>query len=109
MSFAALSSKFEGNIDFVGQELAEQRVKVVLWATAAVAFVVGFSAQDLRVTFGLFCVGVLGALALVIPPLPAYTAHPVKWLDTLDEYGEPAVPAKAGNDTVAGGLATKHS
>ncbi|GAA5911948.1 hypothetical protein JCM6882_004722 [Rhodosporidiobolus microsporus] len=103
MSLDALSKQFEGNIDFVGQDLAEQRVKVVLWAAAAIAFVAGFAVQDLRVTFGIFGVGFLSCLALVVPPLPAYTAHPVKWLNTLDEYGEPMVGSAGAASTVGAG------
>lgn len=79
---------------------------------------VGFAFQSLKLTLGLFGLGVVGCLAVsapnfdrsnlltrglttcrfhvtqvTLPPLPAYTAHPVKWLPTLDQYGEPLSPS----------------
>ncbi|GAA5839576.1 hypothetical protein JCM11251_003550 [Rhodosporidiobolus azoricus] len=102
MSLDQLNKQLEGKIDFVGQDLADQRVKVVLWTTAFISFLAGFIAQDLRVTFGLSVAGFLGCLAFVVPPLPAYNSHPVKWLDTLDEYGEPMVGGVARESLVEG-------
>ncbi|GAA5973991.1 hypothetical protein JCM11641_008199 [Rhodosporidiobolus odoratus] len=88
MSLEAITNYLEGRIDFDGQDLAEQRIGIVLWAAAAISFLAGLALQDLRVTFALFGLGYLGCLGWVVPPLPAYRASPVKWLDTLDEYGE---------------------
>lgn len=80
----------------------------------AVAFVLGFALQNLKVTFAIFTLGFLGCLAVrlpvlalpdiahtlneqvTLPPLPAYNAHPVKWLDPLDEYGERKSAVVAG-------------
>ncbi|POY73918.1 hypothetical protein BMF94_3089 [Rhodotorula taiwanensis] len=88
----ALKQSLEGKIDFVGQDLVEERAKWILWAAAAISFVVGLAVQSIKVTLGLFAVGFVACLAITLPPLPAYTAHPVKWLPTLDQYGE-AVPS----------------
>ncbi|TNY21736.1 microsomal signal peptidase 12 kDa subunit-domain-containing protein [Rhodotorula diobovata] len=88
-----LKDSLEGKIDFVGQDIAEQRAKWLLWSSALVAFVVGAALQSVRLSLGIFATGFLATLALVLPPLPAYTAHPVKWLDTLDDFGEPLLPA----------------
>ncbi|BGO96895.1 hypothetical protein RTG_00318 [Rhodotorula toruloides ATCC 204091] len=92
----ALRDSLECKIDFVGQDLVEQRARVILWASAAVAFVLGFALQNLKVTFAIFTLGFLGCLAVTLPPLPAYNAHPVKWLDPLDEYGERKSAVVAG-------------
>ncbi|GAA6040790.1 hypothetical protein JCM8097_003302 [Rhodosporidiobolus ruineniae] len=89
MSLQDLNKHLEGKIDFHGQDLVEHRISAVLWATAAVAFIVGLAAQSLKLTFGTFALGYVLCLAWTVPPLPAYTAHPVKWLAPLDEYGEP--------------------
>ncbi|GAA5939934.1 hypothetical protein JCM3775_007153 [Rhodotorula graminis] len=90
-----LKASLEGNIDFVGQDLAEQRAKWFLWSSALIALLVGAVLQSVRLSLGIFAVGFFATLALVLPPLPAYTAHPVKWLDTLDEFGEPLAPEAA--------------
>ncbi|GAA5890047.1 hypothetical protein JCM8208_002682 [Rhodotorula glutinis] len=91
-----LKASLEGNIDFVGQDMAERRARWLLWSSALIAFVVGAGLQSVRLSFAIFAVGFFATLALVLPPLPAYTSHPVKWLDTLDEFGEPLAPAAAG-------------
>ncbi|GAA5880693.1 hypothetical protein JCM3774_002797 [Rhodotorula dairenensis] len=88
----ALKQSLEGKIDFVGQDLVEQRAKRILWSAAAISFVVGFAFQSLRLTLGLFGLAYVACLAITLPPLPAYTAHPVQWLPTLDQYGEPLPP-----------------
>lgn len=126
--------------DFVGQDLVERRARVILWASAvrtscvtllrwsrptcssscqAVAFVLGFALQNLKITFAIFTLGFLGCLAVclpvlalldiahasneqvTLPPLPAYNAHPVKWLDPLGEYGEVKSAVAAGGSSGA--------
>lgn len=95
---------------------------VVVVVRQAIAFVVGFAVQSLRLTLGLFglayvvCLAVrcawyrcraelekltclVVALQVTLPPLPAYTAHPVKWLPTLDQYGEPLSPGVGEAET----------
>ncbi|GAA6011991.1 hypothetical protein JCM8202_004223 [Rhodotorula sphaerocarpa] len=88
----ALKLSLEGKIDFVGQDLVEQRTKRILWSGAAVSFVVGLLLQSLRVALGLFALVFIACLAVTLPPLPAYRAHPVRWLAPLDQYGEPLAP-----------------
>ncbi|KWU43691.1 hypothetical protein RHOSPDRAFT_19214 [Rhodotorula sp. JG-1b] len=92
----ALKHSLEGKIDFVGQDLVEQRARHILWTAAVVSFLVGFAFQSLKLTLGLFGLAFVGCLAITLPPLPAYTAHPVKWLPTLDQYGEPLSPSPGG-------------
>lgn len=92
----ALKESLEGKIDFVGQDLVEQRARHILRTAAVVSFVVGFAFQSLKLTLGLFSLAFVGCLAITLPPLPAYTAHPVKWLPTLDQYGEPLSPSPEG-------------
>ncbi|KAJ8296719.1 Signal peptidase complex subunit 1 [Rhodotorula toruloides] len=115
----ALRDSLECKIDFVGQDLVERRARVILWASAAVAFVLGFALQNLKITFAIFTLGFLGCLAVclpvlalldiahasneqvTLPPLPAYNAHPVKWLDPLGEYGEVKSAVAAGGSSGA--------
>ncbi|GAA5940981.1 hypothetical protein JCM10213_008024 [Rhodosporidiobolus nylandii] len=99
--FAALFTQ-----DFDGQDLVERRIRNVLWAAAAIAFLLGFVLQDLRVTMGVFVAGYLSCLAIAVPPLSAYNANPVKWLAPLDEYGEPA-PETTKTDGHAGAIEAK--
>ncbi|GAA5851581.1 hypothetical protein JCM9279_006906 [Rhodotorula babjevae] len=87
-----LKASLEGKIDFVGQDIADLRTRWLLWSSALIAFVVGAALQSVRLSLAIFAVGFFVTLAVVLPPLPAYTSHPVKWLDALDEYGEPLAP-----------------
>lgn len=50
--------------DFVGQKYAEQYAQNVLIPSASIGFVVGWLAQDIRITLGIFGFGVLLALAV---------------------------------------------
>ncbi|GAA6052304.1 hypothetical protein JCM3770_007241 [Rhodotorula araucariae] len=88
-----LKVSLEGKIDFHGQDLAEQRARWLLWSSAVVAFVVGCTLQSLKLTLAIFATGLVATLAVVLPPHPAYTAHPVQWLNPLDEYGESLAPS----------------
>lgn len=71
-----------------------------------IAFVIGFVVQSLRVTFGIFTVGVLSCcfvrpissschslekrpdeglgMKVVLPPWDRYNSHPVNWLPDLE-------------------------
>ncbi|GAA6010404.1 hypothetical protein JCM10207_005212 [Rhodosporidiobolus poonsookiae] len=100
-----LKHSLEGKIDFQGQDLVDRRIKLVLWSIAAVAFLVGLVAQSLKLTMALFGAGLVGCLLWVAPPLPAYTQHPVAWLSTLDEYGEPVPVLSASEGGVKSGEA----
>ena len=48
--------------DFEGQRKAERYAQLILISSAVLGFLVGFALQDLRVTFGLFGTGFVGAL-----------------------------------------------
>ncbi|GAA5853331.1 hypothetical protein JCM5353_006273 [Sporobolomyces roseus] len=82
-----LRNKLEGKIDFEGQELADTYQKQILWASGAVAFVVGFVSQSLKVLLGVFGLGFLICIAVTAPSYPSYNQHPIKWLPTLNKYG----------------------
>lgn len=76
----SLKQSLEGNIDFVGQEAADNLAKQILWSSAVVGFVLGFTLQDIRVTFGIFGVGGVACVLAVLPPWKRYNSHPVSWL-----------------------------
>ncbi|GAA5964265.1 hypothetical protein JCM21900_001807 [Sporobolomyces salmonicolor] len=102
---ATLKNKLEGRIDFHGQEVVDRLSKQILWTAGLVAFLVGFLFQSLKLTFSIFTLGFLACLVLVVPAYPSLTAHPVRWLAPLDEYGEPISAGEAGgrSDTVVEG------
>ncbi|CEQ42171.1 SPOSA6832_03960, partial [Sporobolomyces salmonicolor] len=117
---ATLKNKLEGKIDFHGQEVVDRLSKQIIWTTGEqpleltpppplttqlIAFLVGFLFQSLKLTFSIFTLGFLACLILVVPSYPSFTAHPVRWLAPLDEYGEPISAGEAGgrSDTVVEG------
>ncbi|GAA5945176.1 signal peptidase complex subunit SPC1 [Sporobolomyces koalae] len=79
--------KLEGPIDFVGQDLAEQYQRQILWASGALAFVIGFALQSMRALLIVFAAGFLVCLAVTGPSYSTYTRNPIRWLPNLDRYG----------------------
>ncbi|KAF5319635.1 hypothetical protein D9619_008685 [Psilocybe cf. subviscida] len=77
---ASLSELAEGKIDFEGQHLVELIAKVTLVGSSMVAFCIGFTLGDIRVTFGIMAVATVLLAAVVLPPWPMFNRHPVKWL-----------------------------
>ena len=71
-------------MDFVGQRLAEQVLMVILLASAATSFVVGYALKDFQLMVKINGVGLLLALACVLPDWPFYNRNPWKWLDPLE-------------------------
>ncbi|KAJ4304453.1 hypothetical protein N0V88_002066 [Collariella sp. IMI 366227] len=71
---------FEGQIDFEGQKLAELLVNVALTLVGAVAFLVGYFLQDIKLAVYIGLAGTAAAFVLVVPPWPFFNRHPVKWL-----------------------------
>ncbi|KAH6624956.1 microsomal signal peptidase 12 kDa subunit-domain-containing protein [Chaetomium sp. MPI-SDFR-AT-0129] len=64
---------FEGQIDFEGQKLVELLVN-------AVAFLVGYFLQDIKLAVYIGLIGTAAVFLLAVPPWPFYNRHPVKWL-----------------------------
>ncbi|EGG04187.1 uncharacterized protein MELLADRAFT_108689 [Melampsora larici-populina 98AG31] len=75
-----LKSKLEGKIDFEGQRLAEKWNQIIILSFAVIAFGLGYIGQSMMITFGVYAVGVVIALLVVVPPWPCYNRNPVKWL-----------------------------
>ncbi|KAF9817908.1 hypothetical protein IEO21_03102 [Rhodonia placenta] len=75
---------FEGKIDFEGQNLVEQIVRITLFAATVVSFLLGFALQSLQVTFGAFSVVTVALFLVVLPPWPMYNRYPVQWLPAQD-------------------------
>jgi len=71
---------FEGQIDFEGQHLAELFTTVLLGAAGIIAFIVGFSTQDIYKTLWIGLGGTALAFFAVVPPWPFYNKNPVAWL-----------------------------
>ncbi|KAM7199831.1 Microsomal signal peptidase 12 kDa subunit (SPC12) domain containing protein [Rhypophila sp. PSN 637] len=70
----------EGQIDFEGQKLAETIANVALSLVGAIAFIVGYILQDIKLALLIALGGTALTFVVVIPPWPFYNRNPVKWL-----------------------------
>ncbi|KAL6061570.1 hypothetical protein QOT17_012743 [Balamuthia mandrillaris] len=66
-------------MDFKGQALAERYYQYILLVFSLLSFVVGYSVQSFKITFYIFCVGVLVACAVCVPDWGMYKKNPVQW------------------------------
>ncbi|KAK0748613.1 microsomal signal peptidase 12 kDa subunit-domain-containing protein [Apiosordaria backusii] len=71
---------FEGQIDFEGQKLVELLVNISLTLVGAIAFLVGYFLQDIKLAVYIGLAGTAATFLLVVPPWPIYNKNPVKWL-----------------------------
>ncbi|KAK4163413.1 microsomal signal peptidase 12 kDa subunit-domain-containing protein [Cladorrhinum sp. PSN259] len=71
---------FEGQIDFEGQKLAELLVNAALSLVGAVAFLVGYFLQDIKLAVYIGLGGTAATFLLAVPPWPFFNKNPVKWL-----------------------------
>ncbi|ROV90297.1 hypothetical protein VSDG_08128 [Cytospora chrysosperma] len=70
----------EGQIDFEGQKLAELLSTVLLSIVGAIAFLVGYVLQDIKLAVYIGLGGTALTFAAIIPPWPFYNKNPVRWL-----------------------------
>ncbi|EMD91886.1 hypothetical protein COCHEDRAFT_1133800 [Bipolaris maydis C5] len=70
----------EGQIDFEGQRLADMLSTVLLGAAGIIAFIVGYMAQDIRLTLYIGLAGTALTFLVVVPPWPFYNKNPEGWL-----------------------------
>ncbi len=73
-----LCSVWLGEMDYKGQQLAQLLFRVIMWAFAAVGFVVGyFVAENFYVTFFIALLGALVAAAAVVPEWDYLNRNPI--------------------------------
>ncbi|KAF3925627.1 hypothetical protein ABW21_db0206765 [Orbilia brochopaga] len=82
-----LQAVVDGFIDFNGQKLADQITTYTLSISALLAFIVGFIAQDIRLTLYIGLAGTALAFLAVVPPWPVYNQHPVTFLSVAPSTG----------------------
>ncbi|KAK6584553.1 hypothetical protein PZA11_002777 [Diplocarpon coronariae] len=71
----------EGQIqDFEGQRLAEWLSTALLATSGAIAFIVGYVKEDIKLALRFGLAGSALTLLLVVPPWGIFKRHPVKWL-----------------------------
>jgi len=70
----------EGQIDFEGQRLAEGLATGLLAIVGAIAFIVGYFLQDIKLALFIGLGGTALTFLVVVPPWPFFNRHPVKWL-----------------------------
>ncbi|KAK0711145.1 microsomal signal peptidase 12 kDa subunit-domain-containing protein [Lasiosphaeris hirsuta] len=70
----------EGQIDFEGQKLAELIANVALSVVGAIAFLVGYLLQDIKLAVWIALGGTALTFVAVVPPWPFYNNNPVAWL-----------------------------
>lgn len=71
---------FEGQIDFDGQRLAELLTTALLTTAGLVAFLVGYSTQNIALTLWILLAGAAVTFLVVVPPWPFFNKNPVAWL-----------------------------
>ncbi|KAB2578893.1 putative microsomal signal peptidase 12kda subunit protein [Lasiodiplodia theobromae] len=69
----------EGQIDFDGQRLAELLTTALLTTAGIVAFVVGYSTQDIALALRILLGGAALTFVAVVPPWPFFNKNPVDW------------------------------
>ncbi|CDK25469.1 unnamed protein product [Kuraishia capsulata CBS 1993] len=74
-----LVSKFEGNIDFKGQQLAESVSNTVLIVGSVASCLIGFVTQNVKLTCYAFAIFLILDLVIVVPPWKQYRANPVRF------------------------------
>ncbi|TAQ85646.1 hypothetical protein B7494_g6033 [Chlorociboria aeruginascens] len=72
----------EGQIDFEGQRLAELLATALLSTTGAIAFIIGFFLQDIKLALFIGLGGTALTFLLIVPPWPIFKRNPVSWLPT---------------------------
>ncbi|KAK0291732.1 hypothetical protein LTR91_010438 [Friedmanniomyces endolithicus] len=77
-------SIWEGEIDFEGQRLADLLTYALLSLSGAIAFLVGFSTQNIYQTLYIGLGGTALTFLAVVPPWPFYNQHPLPWLQARD-------------------------
>ncbi|PGH28821.1 signal peptidase complex subunit 1 [[Emmonsia] crescens] len=75
-----LQDLFEAQIDFHGQRIAEHLCTGLLTIFAAIAFIVGYTYEDVHLTLWIGLAGTLITAMVVVPPWPMYNKHPEPWL-----------------------------
>jgi len=71
---------YEGEIDFRGQYLAELITYTLLSLSGILAFLVGFSTQDIYKTLYIGGAGTVLTFLMVVPPWPYFKREPFGWL-----------------------------
>lgn len=74
---------FDGQIDFHGQKLAELLTTALLSAVGAIAFLVGYFRQDIKLAVYIALGGTALTFIAIVPPWPFFNKHPVPWLPLL--------------------------
>ncbi|EOD50212.1 putative microsomal signal peptidase 12kda subunit protein [Neofusicoccum parvum UCRNP2] len=70
----------EGQIDFDGQRLAELLTTALLTTAGIVAFIVGYSTQDIALALRILLAGAVLTFVAVVPPWPFFNKNPATWL-----------------------------
>ncbi|KAF9302126.1 hypothetical protein BGZ74_005772 [Mortierella antarctica] len=76
---------FEYHIDFQGQNKAEQITQGVISAFGVIAFLVGLTLQDIRLSMYIFVAGIAVTFLLVVPAWPYLNKNPVNWLPSREK------------------------
>ncbi|KAF9095028.1 hypothetical protein BGX23_001221 [Mortierella sp. AD031] len=80
----------EYHIDFQGQSLAEQITQGLISVFGVIAFLVGLTLQDIRLSMYIFAAGIVLTGLLVIPAWPYLRKNPVKWLPSREKLAAAA-------------------
>ncbi|KAK2873356.1 hypothetical protein FQN49_002409 [Arthroderma sp. PD_2] len=70
----------DGPIDFYGQRATDYLITGLLSIIAVVAFVVGYTYEDVFLTLWTMTAGTILTILVVVPPWPIYNQRPESWL-----------------------------
>jgi len=70
----------DGQIDFEGQKLAENLANIALTIVGAIAFLVGYFLQDIKLAVWVGLGGTALTFLVIVPAWPFFNKNPVKWL-----------------------------
>ncbi|KAI9813754.1 MAG: hypothetical protein M1827_003544 [Pycnora praestabilis] len=71
---------FEGQIDFEGQRQADFLTTGLLATAGAIAFIVGYTLQNIYLSLYIGLGGTALTFLVVVPPWPYFNKTPVNWL-----------------------------
>ncbi|EFX00141.1 microsomal signal peptidase [Grosmannia clavigera kw1407] len=78
--------------DFEGQRLCDSLATILLSAVAAIAFLVGYVLQDIKLSLFIALGGTALTFLVVLPAWPFFNKNPVKWLPAGGQPSNISIP-----------------
>jgi signal peptidase complex subunit 1 len=85
-----LRDAVDGQIDFEGQKLVELVATALLLVSGALAFIVGYVLEDIKLVGYIGFAGAALTFVVAMPPWPFYNKHPVRWYEAPEKGPGPS-------------------